>query len=179
MKRITLAVVGVLSFSPSAQAQTLAETIEMAVGASPARFGGDATIIKWNADYTYESIRQGNNALVCYERDRAPFAAQCTSLTNLDRVAQNRRFRAQTTDTAGETAMIYAAEAAGTRVLPEYGSIWFRMDGADQESALLHATLAVPGATGASIGFAETRTEAGVWLMDAGTSAAHIMILGR
>lgn len=183
MKRIILAVVGVLSFSPSAQAQTPAETIEMAVDASPARFGGDATIIRWNADYTYETIKQGNNALVCYdrsdERDRAPFAAQCTSLTNLDRVAQNRRFRAQTTDTAGERAMIDAAEAAGTRVLPEYGSIWFRMDGADRESALLHATLAVPGATGASTGFAEARTEAGVWLMDAGTSAAHIMILGR
>ncbi len=75
--------------------------------------------------------------------------------------------------------MIDAAEVAGTRVLPEYGSIWFRMDGPDQASALLHATIAVPGATGASIGFSETRTEAGVWIMDAGTSAAHIMILGR
>ncbi len=183
MKRIILAVVGVLSFAQNAQAQTPAETIEMAVDASLAPFGGDATIIRWNADYTYETIKQGNNALVCYdrsdERDRAPFAAQCTSLTNLDRVAQNRRFRAQTTDTAGERAMIDAAEAAGTRVLPEYASIWFRMDGADRGSALLHATLAVPGATGASTGFAETRTEAGVWLMDAGTSAAHIMILGR
>ncbi len=65
MKRIILAVVGVLSFSPSAQAQTPAETIEKAVDASPARFGGDATIIRWNADYTYETLRQGSNALVC------------------------------------------------------------------------------------------------------------------
>ena len=183
MKHLTLAVLGVLSVSASAQAQTAVETIEMAVDGSPARFGGDAMIIRWNADHTYETLREGDNGLVCYdrsdERDRAAFAAQCTSVNNLERVAQNRLFRVLTTDTQGERAMIDAAEAAGTRVLPEYGSIWFRMDGADAESALLHATIAVPGATGASTGFLETRTPVGVWLMEGGTSAAHIMILGR
>ncbi len=183
MKRIILALVGVLLVSANAQAQTAAEWIEQAVDASPARFGGDAMLVRWNADHTYETLREGNNGLVCYdrsdERDRAPFAAQCTSVNNLDRLAQNRRFRAQTTDAAGERAMIDAAEAAGTRVLPEYGTIWFRMDGADRESALLHATIAMPGATGASTGFVETRTPTGVWLMDGGTSAAHLMILGR
>ncbi len=183
MKRIMLVLVGVLSVSAGVQAQSASETIERAVDASPARFGGDAMIVRWNADHTHETIREGNNGLVCYdrsdERDRAPFAAQCTSVNNLDRVAQNRRFRAQTTDTPGERAMIDAAEEAGTRVLPEYGSIWFRMDGADRVSAQLHATIAMPGATGASTGFRETRTPSGVWLMDAGTSAAHLMILGR
>jgi len=183
MKGIVLAMVSVLSVSASAHAQTAAEWIEQAVDASPARFGGDAMIITWNADHTYETIREGNNGLVCFdrsdERDRAPFAAQCTSVNNLERLTQNRRFRAQTTDNAGERALIDDAEAAGTRVLPEYGSIWFRMDGADRESALLHATVAMPGATGASTGFAETRPPPGVWLMDAGTSAAHLMILGR
>ena len=183
MKRIIFAIVGVLSVSASAQAQTPAETIALALEASLARFGGDVTLISWNADFTYETVSDGSNGIVCYdradERDRAPFSAQCTSLNNLERVAQNRRFRAATSDTPGESAMIVAAEAAGTRVLPEYGSIWFRMDGPDRASALLHATLAVPGATGASTGFSETRTPAGVWLMDSGTSAAHIMILGR
>ena len=75
--------------------------------------------------------------------------------------------------------MIQAAEEAGTRVPPEYGSLWFRMDGADQASALLHATIAVPGATNATTGLPENRTLGGVWIMDAGTSAAHIMIPGR
>ncbi len=183
MKRIILAIVGVLSVSAGAQAQTAAETIERAIAASPARFRGDATIIAWNADYTYETLKQGTNTLVCYdrsdERDRRPFAAQCTSVANLDRVAQNRRFRAQTTDAAGERAMIDAAEEAGTRVLPEYGSLWFRMDGRDQASALLHATIAVPGATTESTGLPDNRAAGGVWIMEAGTSAAHIMIPGR
>ena len=160
MKRMMLGLVGLLSLSASAQAQTAAVAIAQAVDASPARFGGDARIVRWNADHTFETVRAGNIGLVCYdrsdERDRAPFAAQCTSLANLDRVAQNRQFRALTTDASGERAMIDAAEVAGTRVLPEYGSIWFRMDGPDQASALLHATIAVPGATGACIGFSET-----------------------
>jgi hypothetical protein len=183
MKPIIFALASVLSFSVGAQAQTAAETIEMAVNGSLARFGGDAMLIRWNADYTYETVREGNNGLVCYdrsdERDRAAFSAQCTSVNNLERVAQNRRFRVQTEDTPGESAMIDAAEAAGTRVMPEYGSIWFRMDGASRAEALLHATIALPGATGASTGFVETRTPTGVWLMDGGTSGAHLMILGR
>ncbi len=183
MKRIILAVVGVLTVSVGAQAQTPAETIELAIAASPARFGGDVTIIEWNADYTYRIVQEGTNTVVCYdrsdERDRSPFVAQCTSLANLDRVAQNRRFRAETTDAAGEGAMIRAAEEAGTRVLPEYGSLWFRMDGSNGASALLHATIAVPGATNTSTGLPENRTLGGVWIMDAGTSAAHIMIPGR
>ena len=183
MKHIILAVMAVLTVSVGAGAQTPGETIEVAIEGSLLRFGGDVTLITWNADYTYETVQQGTNTVVCYdradERDRAPFSAQCTSLANLDRVAQNRRFRAQTTDDAGELAMIRAAEEARTRVQPEYGSLWFRMDGADRESALLHATIAVPGATNTSTGLPEDRTLGGVWIMDAGTSGAHIMIPGR
>ncbi len=183
MKRILLAIISVLTVSAGAQAQTPAETIAIAIETSPVRFGGEVTLITWNADYTYETVKEGTNTMVCYdrsdERDRSPFAAQCTSLTNLDRVAQNRRFRVQTTDAASESAMIRAAEQAGTRVQPEYGSLWLRMDGPDRASALLHATIAVPGATNGSTGLPEDRTLGGVWIMEAGTSAAHIMIPGR
>ena len=61
--------------------------------------------------------------------------------------------------------MIRAAEEAGTRVPVEYGSLWLRMDGGDAASALLHATIAVPGATNASTGLPEDRTLGGVWIM--------------
>ena len=46
MKHIILAAVGVLFISSSAHAQTAAETIEMAVDASPARIGGGAIVIR-------------------------------------------------------------------------------------------------------------------------------------
>lgn len=183
MKSILFSILGVLAVTGGAKAQSIPEVIELAVGASLLRFPGEARLIKWNADYSYETLREGTNSLACYdrsgERDRASFSAQCTNLANLDRVAQNRRFRVETEDAAGESAMIDAAEQAGTRVQPEYGSLWFRMDGADEASALLHATIAMPGATAESTGLSEDRGSGGVWLMDAGTSAAHIMIPGR
>ena len=183
MRQLLLVVVIVLSLGANAAGQTATQVIEQAIGASLAKYPGEATVITWNADYTYQTLKEGTNKLVCYdrsdERDRAPFSAQCTSLANLDRVAQNRRFRAETADTEAENAMIAAAEEDGTRVQPEYGAIWFRMDGRDQESALLHATIAVPGATTESIGLPDNPQAGGAWIMAGGTSAAHIMIPGR
>ena len=50
-------------------------------------------------------------------------------MANLARVAQNRRFRAETGNTQEERAMVAAAEANGTRVAPEYGSPWVSTNG--------------------------------------------------
>ena len=183
MKRVIAVGFVLLSTAAAARAQTPAEVIEQATAKSLLRIPGSATLIAWKPDFTYEIVRKGTNTLACYdradERDRSPFSAQCTSLNNLPRVAQNRRFRAETKDAAGENAAIAAAEKNGTRVKPEYGSLWFRMDGRDQNSALLHATIAVPGATSASIGLPENDKAGGAWLMDAGSTSAHIMVPGR
>ena len=99
-----------------------------------------------------------------------------TSLTNLDRVAQNRRFRVETSSNEEETAMIRAAEAAGTRADVEYGSLFFAANGNDQASAGVHVTVAVPGATAESTGFPTNREAGGVYLMQAGTGGAHLML---
>jgi hypothetical protein len=104
---------------------------------------------------------------------------QCTNLANLDRVAQNRRFRAATTDRDSETAMIRAAEANGTRAEVAYGSMFIAMSGPDMASAGTHTTIAVPGATAASTGFPTSREGGGAYLMEAGTGGAHIMVPGR
>ena len=53
------------------------------------------------------------------------------------------------------------------------------MDGKDKDSANLHVTIAVPGATSASIGLPDHGRQRGAWLMDGGTSAAHIMVPAR
>jgi hypothetical protein len=142
MKPFVFAMVAVLSMTASVHAQSPAEVIEQAVAKSPLRFSGQATLIKWKPDHTYDIIRQGDNKLVCYdrsdERDRSPFAAQCTNLANLPREAQNRKFRFETKNNAEENARIAAAEKDGTRVKPEYGSLWLRMDGRDKDNAMLH-----------------------------------------
>ena len=180
MKPITLIVLGVLAVSSGVYAQTAADTIERALAAAPRRAREGAAVIKCNADYTYETLKEGTNRLVCYDRSgepgRRPFAVQCTSVGNLDRVAQNRRFQ---TKSADAEAMLDAAEADGTRVKPEYGSVFISMNGSDQASAGMHTTVAGPGATTASIGLPDSPAQGGAWLMNAGTITAHIMTPGR
>jgi hypothetical protein len=58
----------------------------------------------------------------------------------LPRAAQNRKFEAMADKTARQAA-IDAAEKDGTRVKPEYGSVWLDMNGADQAHAHIHTTI--------------------------------------
>ena len=81
-------------------------------------------MIKWKPDFTYDTVKKGTNRLVCYDRSgqpgQQPFSLECTSLANLDRVAQNMKFEAWAT--RGQ-ALFEAAEKDGTRVKPEFGSV--------------------------------------------------------
>jgi hypothetical protein len=149
------------------------------LAAAPRQMRDGATVIKWNADYTYETLKKGTNRLVCYDRSgepgRQPFAVQCTSIANLDRVAQNRKFEAMS-DMPARQAALEAAEANGTRAKPEYGSVWYDVNGPDQAHARIHVMIAVPGATTKSTGLPDNPKEDGVWIMNAGTTTAHIQI---
>jgi len=149
----------------------------------PDSLRNQAMVIKWKPDFKYDTLRKGANGLVCYDRSgfpgQQPFAVQCTSVGNLPREAQNLKAEA-TGDRAKSEAMLKAMEQDGTRAKPEFGSIWYHLSGADREHASAHeVTIAVPGATQASIGLPEGRRENGAWIMNAGTSTAHIMIPGR
>jgi hypothetical protein len=170
-----------LAISSGALAQAPAEIIECALAAAPRQMHDAATVIQFKADGTYETLKKGTNRLVCYDRSgepgRQPFAVQCTSVGNLDRVVQNRKFEAMTDKTARQAALD-KAEADGSRVKPEYGSVWYDMNGADQAHARIHVTFAVPGATSQSTGLPDNPKPGGVWIMNAGTSTAHIMTPG-
>jgi len=157
--------------------------VDKALLAAPAALRDQATVIKWKPDFTYDTLRKGTNGLVCYDRSgrplQQPFAVQCTSMGNLPRETQNMKAEA-TGDRAKSEAMLKAMEQDGTRAKPEFGSIWYHVSGADREHASAHEiTIAVPGATQASMGLPEQRRENGAWIMNAGTSTAHIMIPGR
>jgi len=181
MKRTVLFVLGVLAISTSALAQAPADPIATALAAAQANQREATTVIKWKPDYTYETLKKGTNRLVCYDRSgepgQQPFAVQCTSVANLDRVAQNRKFEAITDKAARQTALD-AAEKDGTRVKPEFGSVWLTMNGPDQAHARIHTTIAVPGATTQSMGLPDNPRQGGVWIMNAGTSTAHLMTPG-
>jgi hypothetical protein len=181
MKRIVTIVVGLLAISTSVFAQSPAD-IDKAVSAAPANLREAATVIKWKPDFTYETLKKGTNRMVCYDRSgfplQQPFSIECTSIANLDRVAQNMKAEA-TGDKTKSEAMLTAQEKDGTRVKPEFGSVWYHLSGADKDHARPHMTIAVPGATTQSLGLAEKGRQGGVWIMNAGTTTAHLMVPGE
>ena len=180
MKYMLLTAISVLVISTGAFAQ---DDIEKALSAAPARLRKDATVIRWKPDHTSEILKKGTSDVVCYDRSgfplQRPFSIECTStMANLDRVAQNMKFEASG-DKAKAQAMLDAAEKDGTRVKPVYGSVWYHLQGADQEHANTHVTIAVPGATTQSTGLPEKGDQGTVWIMNAGTSTAHLMTPGE
>ena len=181
MKRMVPIVLSVLAVSASAFAQPKTEITDPALAAAPPQMREGATIIKWKADFTYDTVKKGTNRMVCYDRSgepgRQPFAVQCTSIGNLDRVAQHRKFDTIADKTARQAA-IDAAEMNGTRVKPEYGSVFYMMNGPDMEHARPHTTIALPGATTQSTGLPDNPKQGGMWIMNAGTSTAHLMTPG-
>jgi len=181
MKRVALFILSVIAVSTSASAQAPADAIEKALAAAPANMREGATVVKWKPDFTYDTLKKGTNRLVCYDRSgfpgQQPFSLECTSIANLDRAAQNLKFEAAG-DKAKTQAMLDAAEKDGTRVKPEYGSVWYHLMGPDKDHPRTHMTIAIPGATTQSTGLPDNNKQGGVWIMNAGTSTAHLMTPG-
>src|SRR5580692_9096020 len=182
MKRIIPIVVTFLAVSAGAFAQDQA-AIDKALGAAPGNLKAGATVIKWKADYTYDTLKAGTNNLVCYDKSGMPGVTQaiyeeCTSKGNLARVAQNLKFEA-IADKAAQKAAFDKAEADGSRVKPEFGSVWYHVMGADADHTRTHMTIAVPGATTATLGLPSDNKAGGVWIMNAGTTTAHLMTPGE
>jgi hypothetical protein len=157
--------------------------VDRAVLAAPAQLRAQATVIKWNpADWTYATLRKGTNTIVCFDKSglpgQLPFSIECTMMGNMARAAQNMKFET-IADRPARQAAIDAAEKDGTRAKPEFGSVWYHLMGQAQDSARTHFTVAVPGATTASMGLPDSGRGGGVWIMNAGTSTAHLMIPGE
>jgi hypothetical protein len=182
MKRIVLCVLALAAVSAPASAQAPNDAIDKALLAAPANLKEGATVIRWKSDFTYDTLRKGTNRLVCFDKSglpqQQPFMIECTSIANLDRVAQNLKFEAGG-DKNKTQALIDGAEKDGTRVKPEYGSVWYHVMGPDREHARNHMTIAVPGATTQSTGLPDNPKQGGVWIMNAGTTTAHLMTPGE
>ncbi len=183
MKHRIPTVLSILAVSAGAFAQSPDQAaIDTALMAAPGNTKAAATVIRWKADYTYETLKKGTSRMVCYDRSGKPgqqaFSVECTSVGNLDRAAQNMKFEA-ISDKKASLAAFDAAEKDGTRVKPEFGSVWYHLQGPDAEHTRTHMTIAVPGATAQSLGLPDNNKQGGVWIMNAGTSTAHLMTPGE
>ena len=133
MRRMIPIVIGVLAVAAGAFAQDQA-AIDKALLAAPGNLKANATVIKWKSDFTYETLKKGTSNLVCYDKSGQPglppFIVECTSMGNLPRAAQNMKIEAMG-DKAAVQAAFAAAEKDGTRVKPEFGSVWYHLMGPD------------------------------------------------
>ena len=156
--------------------------VDRALLAAPANLKDQATVIKWKPDQTYTTLRKGTNRLVCFDRSgfplQQPFSIECTMLGNLDRVAQNMKIEALG-DRAKAQAAFDEAEKNGSRVKPEFGSVFYHIQGPDEARGRGHMTVAVPGATTQTMGLPDNGRGGGVWIMNAGTTTAHLMVPGE
>jgi hypothetical protein len=198
MKRLALCLAGVVAVSVSMLAQrggppapppplepgASQADVDLALLAAPARLKDQAMVVKWKPDHTYTVLRKNgaNNNLVCYDRSGFPlqqaFSIECTNIGNLERVKQNMTIEALG-DRAKAQAAFDEAEKNGSRVKPEFGSVFYHIQGPDKDRANPHMTIAVPGATQASLGLPENGRGGGVWIMNAGTTTAHLMVPGE
>jgi hypothetical protein len=180
MKRIILAVFAVLAVAAGAEAQTPALTIERALAPLTGRARDGAAVIRFSADQSYSTLKEGTNNWVCYDRSgetgRAAFAVQCTNSGNLPRLVQNRKLEAAAADRDALRASVSAADEGGSRTEAVYGSVWIAMNGQDMASATKHMTIAVPYGTSETTGFPDNGQAGGAWIMAGGTSEAHIMV---
>jgi len=183
MIRIMSISCAVLLVAIPANAQSTSETVEIALLAAPTRARADATVIDWDENGNRVVLRQGSNGLVCYDRSgdpgQRPFSVQCTSEGNLPRIEQNRKALEEAGNRARAQKLLDALEANGTRETPEFGSVWHSLNGNERENTRLHLTVAVPFATTETLGVPSERNASVIWIMDAGTSTAHLMIPGR
>ncbi len=182
MKLAILVGSGVLAVASSAFAQAPAGNFDAALAAAPAQMRDGAMVIKWKADGTHDTLRPGTNRLMCYDQagdaGEAPVSSQCTSVGNLERVKQNKIYEAKIADRAARETAFTEMEKAGTRVKPEFGSVFYTRSGKDATATRLHVTISVPGATAASLGIPDNNKMGGAWIMGAGTTGAHIMTPG-
>src|SRR4029078_6449012 len=58
-------------------------------------------------------------------------------------------------------------------------ALWCRVMAADKDHTRTHMTIAVPGATTQSMGLPDNNKQGGVWMMNAGTTTAHLITAGE
>jgi len=187
MKLSSLLVLGVMAvaMSASAQAQTT-DPIKKALLAAPNEaLAKEATVVRWNSDFTYEVLKQGTSRMVCYDLSgwpgERPWSTECTSSdANLPRISQNRKLAAMAGgDEKKIDELVAAAASEGTRVMPEVGSLWYNFRGNSEATATRHTQVAMPNIRGSQVGLPENRDDGGAWVMFAGSPEGHIMLPGR
>ena len=180
MKRIALFAFGVLAMSSSAWAQS--PDIDTPVLALPANLREGAGVVKWKPRPHVRHVEEIDERPGLLRPLGLPAAGGVLDGVHrrgqTPRVKQNMEAEALG-DKMKSEAKLMEQEKAGTRVKPVFGSVWYHLMGPSKEMARTHMTIAVPGATTATMGLPDNGRQGGVWIMNAGTTTAHLMTPGE
>ena len=181
MRRVFLLGLVVTALPSALDAQSVDEQIARAVMAAPANLQADATVIMFDESGEIMVVREGSNGLMCWDSSNEPgrqgiFNAQCTSELNRARVKQNHQFSHAGGTPEEIQALFDHAEEDGTRELPVYGTMYYHWIG--EEDGRPHTNIAVPFATEENSRITQASRSDAMWIMDAGTSGAHLMLPG-
>ena len=81
MKRIIPIVCSLLAVSAGAFAQDPA--IDKPLMAAPGQLKATATVIKWKADFTYDTLKKGTGKLVCYDKTKIEIPPAISAMTGI------------------------------------------------------------------------------------------------
>ena len=181
MKKVARACAMVLAVASLASAQTAEQKIAQAVKALPESMRDGASVVEYDADGYRTILREGTNSLV-YEPDDPDTDGFRVACYHKNRIAR-LNFERQLAATGTSAQEVFQARSkkvdAGELPVPVAGQMGYFLGGADEASAVPTRSVRLPYATSASTGLPTERGEDGVWLMQAGTNRAHIMIVGH
>jgi hypothetical protein len=176
------AAVVAMSASGSLLAQSDQALIAQAVRPLPEDLRADATVYRYDPE-TGERIvlRQGSNQVECRPKDEEGFT-RCSPTANASRSDMSAKLRAQGMSDEDIAATLVSAEARGLIRPRIFGALSYRLYDEPDRIQLLWI-ISVPDATpeqlGMPTGSQRDNSLAGrgtPWMMNPGTSGAHLMI---
>ncbi len=181
MKRVALTCTILVVIANLASGQTTEEKISRAIQALPESMRAGASVVEYDAMGYRTVLREGTNSLVCEPDDPTVegFRVTCYHQNRIARLNFERQLAASGKSAAEVFQTRSAKVDAGELPLPVAGQMGYFLGGANEASAVPTRSVRLPYATAASTGLPTGTDESeGVWLMQAGTNRAHIMIVG-
>lgn len=161
--------------------RTVEDKITQAVKPLPESMRDGATVVEYDAQGYRTILREGTNSMVCEPDDPSTegFRVSCYHKYRIARL----NFEHQLAATGMDPKEVFKARSAKVDAallpLPVAGQMSYGLYGDTEAAARPGRSIRVPYATADSTGLPTERDEdEGIWLMQAGTNRAHIMVIG-
>ncbi len=143
----------------------------------------EATVAKYDAESgERETLREGSNGIVCFQRDAKTGYTRCTHESNLPEQDMRKKMAVEGKSNDEINEAVEAAIESGDITLRTFGGLAYRFYEGDDKMKMLWV-LRLPGLVAAETGMPTTAERDNLkvgkgtpWLMRDGTARAHLMI---